>query len=190
LRPVQIFHELRREDEFPHPQARRLTILLFRCLFGTFMPRSRQPPTLAAFRCKLYAYSVERMELPLDATGQSTVDSRRANQPALKVSLGKVIRAYRTEKKLSCKEVAARMGYSPQHYGDLEKGLKIPADISALLKLAAELDRDPGWLLQSAWDARDDLDLPVRLPLEGDPRRQKLIDLVLDIYSDATPRLP
>jgi len=127
----------------------------------------------------------------LKAPGSLEVDSRQANQPDLKIRLGKMIRAYRTEKKnLSCKEAAARMGYSPQHYGDFEKGLKIPADISALLKLADQLDQNRAWLLETAWEARDDLELPVRLPPEGDPRRQKLIDLVLEIYLDDTPRLP
>lgn len=120
----------------------------------------------------------------------SKVDIRREEQSALKISLGRTIRAYRTEKKLSGKDVAEGMGYSPQHYGDFEKGLKIPADISALLRLADQLDRDRGWLLQKAWDARDDVSLPVRLPQEGDPRRQQLIDLVLDLYKNDTPRLP
>jgi len=104
--------------------------------------------------------------------------------------LGRKIRAHRVESGHTSKEAAGAIGCSAQHYGDIEKGTKPIADIPTVLRLANVTDLDRAWLLEAAWDARDKADLPIRLPPIGDERRQKLLRLALDIYSEDVPPLP
>lgn len=121
---------------------------------------------------------------------KSTTSSGPEDVALRRLRLGTAIRAHRTASGHTSKEAAEAIGCSPQHYGDIENGSKPLATIPALLKLANLADLDRAWLLEAAWDARDELDFPVRLPPVGDDRRERLLRLAHDIYSDDVPPLP
>jgi len=120
--------------------------------------------------------------VPLLGTGEKLA---RADVLFARVRLGEMIRNRREELRLKMKEVAGRLRWTTQFYGEVEKGFKSSPDVGAWIRLADILQLDRIRLIQQVWDTRDSL--PVLLPPEPDDRRLTLLTIVVDMYAASEP---
>lgn len=99
-----------------------------------------------------------------------------------RVHLGQWLRNRREELRVRVKEIAERLDWTTQFYGEIEKGVKSSDDISAWIRLADMLQLDRAKLLEKVWSTRSGL--TIALPNDGDPRRLSLLELVVDLYRE------
>ena len=115
---------------------------------------------------------------------QLSVEDGETTQAAL----GRLLRGRREEIGLTGTAVARQVGCTSQFYRDIEKGSRSAKEISAWLRLADILQLDRRWLLERAWESKDGFSLA--LPSPGDPRRQQLLALAVDLYSPEEAPVP
>jgi len=96
-----------------------------------------------------------------------------------------MLRNRREELRLKMKEVAGRLRWTTQFYGEVEKGFKSSPDVGAWIRLADILQLDRIRLIQQVWDTRGSL--PVSLPPQSDNRRLTLLTIVVDMYAANEP---
>lgn len=82
------------------------------------------------------------------------------SQLAAQRRLGRFLRTARIKRTLSLQDVASPLGYSRQFVCDLERGLRVTADVRLWIQLAYLLECDSRELLTLAWQARGALTLP------------------------------
>jgi quercetin dioxygenase-like cupin family protein len=76
------------------------------------------------------------------------VSSPRGGTGGAPATIGRRIRAARTELKLTLKDVEATSGFSATHISEIERGRTSPT-IGALVRIAAALGKDPAFFLDA-----------------------------------------
>jgi transcriptional regulator with XRE-family HTH domain len=76
--------------------------------------------------------------------------SSPAADPAKRGEIGRRIRAVRTERHLTLRQVASRARLSATHISEIERGHTTPT-VGALVRIAAALGREPHFFLEAEW---------------------------------------
>ena len=100
-----------------------------------------------------------------------------------KAELGEYIRRRRAECLLSGSQVARELGVDRQRLHNFERGYAITQDIGLWIRLADVLQLNRKHFLARVWRASR-TGLSLELPDEGDPRRDLLLDLAIEQWSD------
>src|SRR6266702_2642836 len=105
---------------------------------------SRQRTQTPGFRAQADRASPDPVPTQGVESRPPSVESRPPSAETLlaRVRLGELIRNRREELRLKPKEVAARLGWTTQFYGELEKGLKSSPDVRSWVRLADTLQLD------------------------------------------------
>lgn len=117
----------------------------------------------------------------LQATGHGQLPDTRPPAAELllaRVHLGELIRNRRDELRLKTKEIAGRLGWTTQFYGEIEKGFKSSPDVRSWVLIADMLQLDSVRLLEQVWDTRESMSVP--LPAKTDSRRSGFLRMVVD----------
>src|SRR5438132_4006157 len=114
---------------------------------------------------------------------------RAPRGPITASALGEMIRRKRLDYELPMATVARHIGWDRQRLDNLENGKAISTDVRAWVLLAERLGFKREYLLGLAWEAAKQ-PFPLKLPGRGDPRRELLLDLLIEQYVGDVPRLP
>ena len=95
--------------------------------------------------------------------------------------LGRGFRNRREELRVRVREIASRVGWTTQFYGEIEKGTKSSDDIRAWIQLADVLQLDRIRLLEQVWMTRRGLS--IALPNKHDARRDALLRLAISLHA-------
>lgn len=122
---------------------------------------------------------------------RATKDRRVAGtrSPKSAAKLGNLIRQRRLEYELPMATVARHMGWDRQRLDNLENGKAVSTDVHAWVLLADRLGFTREHLLGLAWEVAKE-PFPLRLPEEGDSRRELLLALLIEQHASDIPRLP
>src|SRR5437762_2068595 len=107
-------------------------------------------------------------------TDASALPPERRKQPRSGVELGALIRRKREDFDLPMATLARYIGWDRQRLANLESGKAVSTDVRAWVLLSERLGYNRKYLLGLAWETAK-APFPVKLPPEGDPRRDTLL---------------
>ena len=126
-----------------------------------------------------------RRRTQVGSVTKEAADDVRAAAINAKLKLGERLSSRREELGLTKTEVGAKLGLTPQYYGEIESGTKQFAAIETWIRLADVLQLNRVSLIEHVWDVRRRFE--IHLPSKGHRQRQRLLELVVELYSESEP---